>query len=116
MLNIKPPAGMAECPHCDAGFNGVDESGRGYSCYACGESGWMPAASVAAHWRDVAWNAYVAAEKAIVLRVELGIPEGYGYYYDDESGEMVLVPPRGARALAPAAAPALAEEFDDIPF
>lgn len=43
MSRITPPAGMTECDGCGGeGFNGQDEDGKWYSCYRCGESGWMP--------------------------------------------------------------------------
>ena len=107
---INPPPGMAECLECDMGFNGQDEDGRYYSCYACCETGWMPAQAVADYWRDRAWQVYVAAEARIVERAKLGVPPGWSYYYDEWTGEMVMKPPRDYK-------PSVAvEDYDDIPF
>jgi hypothetical protein len=106
-LKITLPAGKAECPECGGeGFNGIEEdSGRPFTCYFCCETGLVPEQVAADYWRDRAWGAYLAAERAIEKRVALGVPAGYGYYYDPEEGDIVLVPPR-----RPATAAALARD------
>jgi hypothetical protein len=41
---ITPPPGMVECDNCDGfGYSGIDGDGRGYVCYRCGMTGWIPA-------------------------------------------------------------------------
>jgi hypothetical protein len=112
-MSIKPPPGMAECPLCDNGFTGVEEdSGRPYSCYACGESGWMPTEAVTEYWRERAWQTYLAAEASIRERARLGVPPGWRYWFND--GEICMAPPRGVKPPSPA--PVGADEWDDIPF
>lgn len=103
---------FGECPSCDGfGDHGIDEAGCWLVCYACGGSGKVPAEVAIEARRDRAWSDYVAAEAAIKRRVELGVPHGWSYRFDDWDG-LVLIPPR----VAVAAAPVAAEEFEDIPF
>jgi hypothetical protein len=100
-----------DCPSCGGwGDQGYDEAGCRYACYFCGMSGLVDEA-VAAEWkRNEAWGAYVSAEKAIRERAELGVPPGWGYYFDEYEG-LVLVRPRGLK-------PEVMDEpeWDDIPF
>ena len=42
---ITPPRGMAECPQCDPCSPEMDEDGRPYSCYCCGDTGWITLAA-----------------------------------------------------------------------
>ena len=45
LSNTNPPKGMVECDSCGGmGVDGQDEDGKWFSCYRCGESGWMPEA------------------------------------------------------------------------
>lgn len=41
----EPPVGMVECDRCNPLNPECDESGRPYTCYCCGDSGWMPEAA-----------------------------------------------------------------------
>ena len=43
---------MTDCPKCDCGFDGVDEDGRLYSCYFCGETGAVTVDCARHYWRD----------------------------------------------------------------
>lgn len=112
---LKAPSGKVECPRCDGyGNDGFDEVGAPYACYYCGCSGWADAGAVAAERRDEAWAFFVAAERAIVERARLGVPDGWSYYYDEDVGELVMVPPR--QKLYPAVAMPLHCVDNDIPF
>lgn len=89
------------CPKCAGGVEFDSEGGR-LSCYFCCDTGEVDAAVAAEFERSQAWGYYVAAEKAIQKRAALGVPAGYGYYFDDYDGELVLVPPPGERVAMPA--------------
>lgn len=102
---------FGECPSCDGfGDHGIDEAGCWMVCYGCGGSGKVLAEAAIEAGRDRAWSFYVAAEAAIKRRVELGVPHGWSYRYDEYDGDVVLIPPRME------ATPVAAEEFEDIPF
>jgi hypothetical protein len=103
---------MITCPSCAGyGFTGHDEEGREYTCYRCFATGSVDKAAAEMEAADEARAEaeYAAAEAA--KRAALGVPEGFGYYIDEYEGEVVLIPPRAARAPAPAV-----DFDDDIPF
>ena len=43
---------MAECFNCNPCSPDLDEDGRAYSCYCCGDTGWVPQAVADAEARD----------------------------------------------------------------
>lgn len=97
-MNIKPPAGMTFCTKCGGdGNTGQDEEGRYYTCYRCCETGWITQASADEELLGQAQYEAEQAAKVAAERKELGVPDGWGYYYDEWSGEMVFTPPRGAK-------------------
>ena len=108
MPNKEP---MVECPSCGGnGFDGFEEdTGCAFSCYRCGETGWVTKASADAE--EAERGVYVAnkAADAAAKRKAYGVPDGYGYYIDEVDGEVVLIPPRTAK-------PPVVDCFDDIPF
>lgn len=103
-----PARKMVACPRCD-GFQEADEDGRFFSCYFCFDELVVEEAVAVEERRRVAWAAHVRAENLIRRRVEMGIPAGWSYYYDEESGEVVVRPPRRE-------APVFSDVWDDIPF
>lgn len=104
-----------DCPRCGGfGFDDFDEAGKPYVCYFCGASGLVLASVAAEEARACAWAFYVRAEKAVKDRVAAGVPYGWSWYYDGESGEIVMRPPRGERPAAPARIEAA--DLEDIPF
>lgn len=106
---------MSDCPSCGGfGDHGVEEeSGCLYVCYCCGGSGLVPESMAIESKRAAAWAFYVESEKHIRERARLGVPHGYSYYFDEYDGELVLVPPRGARVPPPLRC---IDGDDDIPF
>lgn len=44
---------MADCPKCDPLHPELDEDGRPYACYFCGDSGAVPQAVADAYWQDL---------------------------------------------------------------
>jgi hypothetical protein len=103
---------MVECDACGGmGYDGVEEdTGCAFSCYRCGESGWITKASADAEAAESA--AYLAAKDAEVAaeRKRLGVPDGYGYYIDEVEGDVVLIPPRVPYKAAPV------DYSEDLPF
>lgn len=104
-----------DCPKCGGyGHDGFEEeSGCPYACYFCGASGLVDEAVANEYYRDMAWGAYKEAEARIMKKARLGIPADCGYYYDEDSGEVVIVYPKAARQAVDAWP---IEEFDDIPY
>lgn len=107
------PGEWVDCPQC-GGFPELDEDGRYYTCFFCGDRGFVSLDVAFEHF--AAECAGRAADDLRVerIRAELGIPDGYGWRFDEESGEIVLIPPRRPHA-APPAAPSW-DYGDDIPF
>lgn len=88
------------CPKCAGGVE-FDSEGGLLSCYFCCDTGEVDSAVAAEYERNAAWGYYVSAEKAIQKRATLGVPAGYGYYFDDYDGSLVLVPPPGENVAMP---------------
>jgi len=38
---MKPPKGYEECDSCNPDHTDCDETGRPYTCYRCGDTGYM---------------------------------------------------------------------------
>ena len=38
---MKPPEDMVECPECDPCNPEQDSDGRYYTCFHCGDTGWI---------------------------------------------------------------------------
>lgn len=104
---------MVECDSCGGmGYDGIEEdTGCPFSCYACGESGWIPKAAFeeAEAWR-VAERARIEID-AVAMRKFYNVPDGYGYYIDEVDGDVVLIPPR-----VPFNKSAPVDYSDDLPF
>lgn len=107
------------CDSCDGyGDHGVEEeSGCLYACYACGMTGFLMV--TAEQKARMAWEAHKAADALILegvaeakRRAELGVPDGWYYYFCEHSGDVVMKPLRG-HAPAPVA---MDLEWDEIPF
>lgn len=106
---------FVECRSCGGeGHHGLDEDGRFYSCYACGETGSMTV-EAAAEWDEE--NAPFCGPLLPVYRGE------FGDYWDDEEPRPLDARAAAAAAAAVAAFWASASAFalddlmnDDIPF
>ena len=108
---------MVDCPKC-GGVPEFDEDGRHYTCFFCCNRGLVPESVAANEARDRAWYAFVAAEKAILERIALGVPAGRRYYIDEYEGVVLLPEPV---AKDPAAKPRswadiTDADLEDIPF
>lgn len=44
---------LAECPKCDRAYPELDEEGRAYSCFFCGDTGRVPSAVARAYWQGL---------------------------------------------------------------
>lgn len=97
------------CPRC-GGSPDFDEDGRPYTCYFCCDTGSVTEEIATEEARGAAWAYYVSTEAAIIKRAKLGIPPGWRWYFDQETGELVKVLPRGAVATQ------AADAWEDIPF
>lgn len=75
----------AACPKCDPCNPELDEDGRPYACYFCGDSGTVDKASADAYWQD--------ATDAAEYRGMLPVVEGKHHLprYDQESGDCYTV-------------------------
>jgi len=93
-------AKLALCPRC-CGIPDFDEDGRAFTCYFCCDTGTVDKWVADSHARDAAWHYYVECERRIAERAALGVPAGYGYYFDDYDGTLVLVPPQGRNVALP---------------
>jgi hypothetical protein len=101
---------MVACTQCGGdGNTGQDEDGRYFTCYRCCETGSIPRAEAEQEAREAAQAARDRAAQIAAERSRLGVPDGYGYCFDDYDGTLVLIAPR--RAQAPQVV-----EFEDIPF
>lgn len=103
-LNLRPA--REHCPMCDPCSPELDEEGRAYACYFCGDSGWVAPEVAAAYWQDRQDQAeYPRLRPQLVTR------------YDRFSGEVWEV----KRTLLPASLLPAPKPFDwgpveDIPW
>lgn len=100
---------MAECFNCNPCCPELDEDGRAYSCYCCGDTGWVPQAAA-----DEYWQARVDAIEYRKLRPQMVMR------YDNEADMAWEVKrPLLPASLLPAPAPitwGAEANFDDIPW
>lgn len=95
----------------------MDDEGRFYDCYFCGNEGVVPEAVASEHYSSEAWARYVKAEAEIERWVKLNARRSDEdvWRLDDEREDRILA----ARTYDfVAAAPTVINhfDFDDIPF
>jgi hypothetical protein len=91
---------LVSCTAC-GGYTEFDDEGREYTCFRCCNTGFISraAAELEEIVRESEHALYVAETAA--RRKALGVPDGYGYYFDEYEGDIVLVPPPSERIALP---------------
>lgn len=109
----------AECPKCNPLYPELDEQGRPYTCFFCGDTGYVSEAVAQAYYRDIQdWDERFAPRCLGVFLPGL-------YHHPDFDFDPDVTPSPGSRLFTrlipeprPQPVPALAGDMfeDDIPF